>query len=92
MLTNNHSEIELEELIKLSGKYLSYSEFIEMIPPTLAEQINSNEFYRICGGKTKGKTVRKFKKQFDKADREFKWRRNQVLEMLAFQFDVEEEG
>jgi hypothetical protein len=30
------------------------------------------------------------KKQFDKADREFKWRRNQVLEMLAFQFEENE--
>ena len=87
MTFNKQDEVALEELIKLSGKYLSYSEFIEMIPPTLAEQINSNEFYRICDGKTKGKTVRKFKKQFDKADREFKWRRNQVLEMLAFQFE-----
>ena len=90
MLTNNHSEIELEELIKLSGKYLSYSEFIEMIPPTLAEQINSNEFYRICDGKTKGKTVRKLKKQFDRADSEFKSRRQRIINTLSFEFEEQE--
>ena len=92
MLTNNHNEIALEELIKLSGRYLSYQEFVELIPSSLSDQINSNIYYTICEGNNRGKTIRKLKKQFDRADSEFKWRRNQVLEMLAFQFDVEEEG
>ena len=87
MLTNKPNEIALEELIKLSGRYLSYQEFVELIPSSLSDQINSNIYYTICEGNNRGKTIRKLKKQFDRADSEFKWRRNQVLEMLAFQFE-----
>ena len=90
MLTNNHNEIALEELIKLSGRYLSYQEFVELIPSSLSDQINSNIYYTICEGNNRGKTIRKLKKEFDRADKEFKWRRNQVLEMLAFQFEENE--
>ena len=92
MLTNKPNEIALEELIKLSGRYLSYQEFVELIPSSLSDQINSNIYYTICEGNNRGKTIRKLKKEFDRADKEFKWRRNQVLEMLAFQFEGEEEG
>ena len=90
MLTNNHNEIALEELIKLSGRYLSYQEFVEQIPSSLSDQINSNIYYSICDGDTRGKTIRKYKKQFDKADKEFKLRRQQIINMLSFQFEKEE--
>jgi hypothetical protein len=87
MLTNNHNEIALEELIKLSGRYLSYQEFVEQIPSSLSDQINSNIYYTICEGNNRSKTIRKFKKQFDRADREFKSRRQRIINMLSFQFE-----
>ena len=41
MLTNKPNEIALEELIKLSGRYLSYKEVVELIPSSLSDQITA---------------------------------------------------
>ena len=92
MQPHNQNDVALETLIKISGRYLSYKEFLKLIPSALSEQINSNVYYSICNGETRGKTIRKLKKEFDRADSEFKWRRDQVINMLSFQFEGEEEG
>ena len=90
MLTNKPNEIALEELIKLSGRYLSYQEFVELIPSSLSDQINSNIYYTICEGNNRGKTIRKLKKEFDRADKEFKSRRQRIINMLSFEFEENE--
>ena len=90
MQPHNQNDVALETLIKISGRYLSYKEFLKLIPSALSEQINSNVYYSICNGETRGKTIRKLKKQFDRADSEFKSRRQRIINMLAFQFEENE--
>ena len=83
---DKHDEVALEEIIKLSGKYLSYEEFIRQIP-SLSDVVHSNKYYKICNGETRGKTVRQLKKQFDKSRDEFEKRRNEIYDMLDFVFE-----
>ena len=89
MTFDKQDEVALEEIIKISGKYLSHDEFIRRIP-SLSDVVNSNVFYTVCDGKTKVKTKRELKKQFDKSEDEFARRRNEVYEMLDFVFEEQE--
>ena len=87
MTFDNQDEVaSLEEIIQLSGRYLSHDEFIRRIP-SLSDVVNSNVFYSVCKGETKGKTKRELKKQFDKSEEEFARRRNEIYEMLDFVFE-----
>ena len=86
MTFDKQDEVALEEIIKLSGKVLSHDEFIKHVP-SLSDVVNSNVFYTVCKGETKGKTKRELKKQFDKGREEFDRRRNEVYEMLDFVFE-----
>ncbi len=90
MQPHNQNDVALETLIKISGRYFSYKEFLKLIPSALSEQINSNVYYSICNGETKGKTIRKLKKEFDRADKEFKSRRQRIINMLSFEFEENE--
>ncbi len=89
MTFDKHDEVALEEIIKLSGRYLSHDEFIRRIP-SLSDVVNSNVFYTVCEGQTKRKTKRELKKQFDKSEEEFDRRRNEIYDMLDFVFEEQE--
>ena len=89
MTFDKHDEVALEEIIRLSGRYLSHDEFIRRIP-SLSDVVNSNVFYTVCEGQTKVKTKRELKKQFDKSEEEFNRRRNEIYDMLDFVFEEQE--
>ena len=89
MTFDKQDEVALEEIIKLSGRYLSHEEFIKRIP-SLSDVVNRTAFYNVCDGETRGKTIRQLKKQFDKGREEFDRRRNEVFDMLDFVFEEQE--
>ena len=89
MTFDKQDEVALEEIIKISGKYLSHDEFIRRIP-SLSDVVNRTAFYKVCDGETRGKTIKQLKKQFDKGREEFDRRRNEVFDMLDFVFEEQE--
>ena len=65
-------EIDFTRLMRLAGKYLTYTEFIKE-NPELENYVGQTEFYKNLGGDTKEINVRNLKKAYlDEPTRKFK--------------------
>ena len=86
-------EIQIEELVRNAGRYLSYQEF-ERYNSDLAEIVNQHMFYKLCDGDTKEKNIRQLRKQYLQQPKQafeddLRSKRDLVRSMLAFTFKEE---
>lgn len=86
-----HEEVDLEELIKRVGQYLSYAEF-KKENSDLADIVSQQVFYRICEGNTKEKNIRQLKKTYlknptEQFERDLELRRKLIRSMLDFEIE-----
>jgi hypothetical protein len=56
-------EIDFTRIMRLAGRYLTYTEFIKE-NPDLENYVGQTEFYKNLGGDTKEINVRKLKKAY----------------------------
>tara|TARA_Y100000031_G_scaffold122347_1_gene137165 strand:+ start:626 stop:883 length:258 start_codon:yes stop_codon:yes gene_type:complete len=65
-------EIDFTRIMRLAGRYLTYTEFIKE-NPDLENYVGQTEFYKNLGGDTKEINVRKLKKAYlDEPTRRYK--------------------
>ena len=56
-------EIDLLDILRVAGRYLTYQEFIKE-NPDLENLIGKNDFYKNLGGDTKEKNKRELKRSY----------------------------
>ena len=56
-------EIDLLDILRVAGRYLTYQEFIKE-NPDLEKLIGKNDFYKNLGGDTKEKNKRELKRSY----------------------------
>ena len=86
-MTREYDEYELADIVRMSARYLSYTEFVKD-NPDLEELVSQDFFYRVCAGDTKERNVRELKRTYLKQpteafEKDLASRRNAAKQMLS---------
>ena len=86
-MTDEYNEYELADIVRMTARYLSYTEFVKD-NPDLEELVSQDFFYKVCSGDNKQKNVRELKRTYLKQpteafEKDLASRRNAAKQMLS---------